>query len=53
MGTNLVRLSQIDDVDKEVYSSILLPSLMQEVVDCHDTLAQAYMMEVVMEGLPQ
>lgn len=49
VGTNLVRLSQLDGVDLELYQGIILPSILQQVVSCKDVIAQEYLMEVVIQ----
>lgn len=49
VGTNLVRLSQLDGVDLELYQKTILPSILQQVVSCKDVIAQEYLMEVVIQ----
>ncbi|KLO17589.1 vacuolar protein sorting-associated protein 35 [Schizopora paradoxa] len=49
VGTNLVRLSSLDGVDLEMYQRIILPSIMEQVVNCKDVIAQEYLMEVVIQ----
>lgn len=49
VGTNLVRLSQLDGVDLEMYQRIILPSILEQVVNCKDVIAQEYLMEVVIQ----
>ncbi|EKM60540.1 uncharacterized protein PHACADRAFT_246546 [Phanerochaete carnosa HHB-10118-sp] len=49
VGTNLVRLSQLDGVDLEMYQKNILPSILQQVVSCKDVIAQEYLMEVVIQ----
>ncbi|KAF9261927.1 vacuolar protein sorting-associated protein 35 [Marasmius fiardii PR-910] len=49
VGTNLVRLSQLDGVDLEMYQRIILPSILEQVVSCKDVIAQEYLMEVVIQ----
>ena len=49
VGTNLVRLSQLDGVDLETYRTIILPSILEQVVNCKDVVAQEYLMEVVIQ----
>jgi vacuolar protein sorting-associated protein 35 len=43
VGSNLVRLSQL--VDLETYKNIILPPLLEQVVQCRDVLAQEYLLE--------
>ncbi|MCO5565984.1 hypothetical protein L7F22_019659 [Adiantum nelumboides] len=52
VGTNLVRLSQLEGVDLELYRRIILPSILEQVVNCKDVIAQEYLMEVVIQVFP-
>src|SRR6266404_276380 len=49
VGTNLVRLSQLDGVDLDLYQSGILPATLEQVVQCKDVIAQEYLMEVVIQ----
>lgn len=49
VGTNLVRLSQLDGVDLDMYRRTILPSVLEQVVNCKDVIAQEYLMEVVIQ----
>ncbi|KAJ3722389.1 vacuolar protein sorting-associated protein 35-domain-containing protein [Lentinula raphanica] len=49
VGTNLVRLSQLDGVDLGMYQQHILPSILEQVVNCKDVIAQEYLMEVVIQ----
>ncbi|KAF8168442.1 vacuolar protein sorting-associated protein 35 [Crassisporium funariophilum] len=49
VGTNLVRLSQLDGVDLDMYQKTILPSILEQVVNCKDIIAQEYLMEVVIQ----
>lgn len=49
VGTNLVRLSQLDGVDLEMYQRSILPAILEQVVNCKDVIAQEYLMEVVIQ----
>lgn len=50
VGTNLVRLSQLDGVDLDMYQRKILPSILDQVVNCKDVIAQEYLMEVVIQA---
>src|SRR6267154_1877382 len=52
VGTNLVRLSQLDGVDLEMYQNSILPAILEQVVNCKDVIAQEYLMEVVIQVRP-
>jgi vacuolar protein sorting-associated protein 35 len=47
VGTNLVRLSQLEGIDLEMYKGQILPMILEQVVQCRDVLAQEYLMEVI------
>lgn len=49
VGTNLVRLSQMEGVDLDMYRKTILPSILEQVVNCKDVIAQEYLMEVVIQ----
>lgn len=49
VGTNLVRLSQLEGVDLNMYKRIILPAILEQVVNCKDVIAQEYLMEVVIQ----
>ncbi|KAF9221315.1 vacuolar protein sorting-associated protein 35 [Gyrodon lividus] len=49
VGTNLVRLSQLDGVDLDMYQKTILPAVLEQVVNCKDVIAQEYLMEVVIQ----
>lgn len=48
VGTNLVRLSAMD-LTLDLYQNMVLPSILEQVVNCRDVLAQEYIMEVVIQ----
>ncbi|ORX58995.1 vacuolar protein sorting-associated protein 35 [Hesseltinella vesiculosa] len=52
VGTNLVRLSQMDGVDLETYQSVILPEVLSQVVNCRDVIAQEYLMESLIQVFP-
>ncbi|KAI0044890.1 vacuolar protein sorting-associated protein 35 [Auriscalpium vulgare] len=49
VGTNLVRLSQLDGVDLDLYQNTILPAVLEQIVQCKDVIAQEYLMEVVIQ----
>ncbi len=49
VGTNLVRLSQLQGVDVAAYKEHILPRILEQVVQCKDTLAQSYLMECIIQ----
>jgi vacuolar protein sorting-associated protein 35 len=50
VGSNLVRLSQLVDLD--IYKSVILQPLLEQVVQCRDVLAQEYLLEVITQVFP-
>ncbi|OBZ91942.1 Vacuolar protein sorting-associated protein 35 [Choanephora cucurbitarum] len=52
VGTNLVRLSQLDEIDLKVYQRDILPGILDQVVSCRDVIAQEYLMEVITQVFP-
>jgi len=52
VGTNLVRLSQLDGVTLDLYQQLVLPRVLEQVVNCKDQIAQQYLMEVIIQVFP-
>lgn len=52
VGTNLVRLSQLDAVNLERYKNVVLAGLLEQVVSCRDAIAQEYLMECLIQVFP-
>ncbi|XP_062482026.1 vacuolar protein sorting-associated protein 35 isoform X2 [Pezoporus occidentalis] len=52
VGTNLVRLSQLEGVNVERYKQIVLSGILEQVVNCRDALAQEYLMECIIQVFP-
>lgn len=52
VGTNLVRLSQMNGVDLEMYKTTVLPRTLEQIVNCGDTIAQEYLMDCVIQVFP-
>ncbi|KAJ3101719.1 Vacuolar protein sorting-associated protein 35 [Phlyctochytrium bullatum] len=49
VGSNLVRLSQLEGLDLEIFRGYVLPKILDEVVSCKDVIAQEYLMEVIIQ----
>jgi hypothetical protein len=49
VGTNLVRLSQLESVNEEDYRRLVLPGILEQVVSCRDAIAQEYLMECIIQ----
>uniref|UniRef100_A0A2P2HXC5 Vacuolar protein sorting-associated protein 35 n=1 Tax=Hirondellea gigas TaxID=1518452 RepID=A0A2P2HXC5_9CRUS len=52
VGTNLVRLSQLEMVDVDRYKKMVLPGLLEQAVSCRDALSQEYLMECIIQVFP-
>lgn len=52
VGTNLVRLSQLECIDVEKYKKCVLPGILEQAVSCHDAIAQEYLMECIIQVFP-
>lgn len=52
VGTNLVRLANLEHVNLEIYQKIVLPSILEQVVSCRDAIAQEYLMECIIQVFP-
>lgn len=52
VGTNLVRLSQLECLDVEKYKKSVLPGILEQVVSCRDAIAQEYLMECIIQVFP-
>ncbi|KAK9468248.1 vacuolar protein sorting-associated protein 35 [Lipomyces arxii] len=52
IGSNLVRLSQLEGVDATIYKTTILPAILEQVVQCRDILAQEYLLEVITQVFP-
>ena len=52
VGTNLVRLSQLEGVDAQIYSEVILPRVLEQVSGCKDTMAQSYLMDCLIQVFP-
>ncbi|XP_064107288.1 vacuolar protein sorting-associated protein 35-like isoform X2 [Macrobrachium nipponense] len=52
VGTNLVRLSQLEYVDVERYKKTVLPGILEQAVSCRDPLSQEYLMECIIQVFP-
>ena len=49
VGTNLVRLSQLEAIDAGMYQREVLPSVLEQVIKCRDAIAQEYLMECIIQ----
>jgi hypothetical protein len=52
VGSNLNRLSQLDGISALTYGSKILPRILEEIATCRDPLAQAYLMDCIIQVFP-
>ena len=52
VGTNLVRLSQLEGLGVVEYQKNILPRILEEVIGCKDTIAQSYLMDCIIQVFP-
>eukprot|EP00286_Rhodomonas_abbreviata_P012555 CAMPEP_0181320120 /NCGR_PEP_ID=MMETSP1101-20121128/17947_1 /TAXON_ID=46948 /ORGANISM="Rhodomonas abbreviata, Strain Caron Lab Isolate" /LENGTH=783 /DNA_ID=CAMNT_0023427789 /DNA_START=132 /DNA_END=2483 /DNA_ORIENTATION=- len=52
VGTNLVRLSNLEGVDGPMYKALVLPRILEQVINCKDQIAQQYLMECIIQVFP-
>lgn len=52
VGTNLVRLSELEGVDVDCYKDTVLPSVLEQIVSSRDAIAQEYLMECLIQVFP-
>lgn len=52
VGTNLVRLSQLESVTSKIYGEVILPRILDHIVVNGDPLSQAYIMDCLVQVFP-
>jgi len=52
VGTNLVRLSQLEGVSSQIYGEQILPKILEQITVCGDPLAQAYLIDCIIQVFP-
>lgn len=52
VGTNLVRLSNLESMDVVTYQRIVLPFILEQAVGCRDAIAQEYLLESIIQVFP-
>ncbi|KJH51292.1 vacuolar protein sorting-associated protein 35 [Dictyocaulus viviparus] len=46
VGTNLVRLSQLENLKEQMYVKEVLPSILEQVVSCRDRISQIHLFDI-------
>ena len=52
IGTNFVRLSELKGLDLNIYTHTVLHTILEQIIQCRDSLAQEYLMEVIIQVFP-
>jgi len=52
VGKNLSRLSQLEGVDPKMYKEMILPKVLEQIVQCRDVIAQQYLMDILIQVRP-
>ncbi len=52
VGTNIVRLSELEGVDIDMYNSKVLPKILETIVESQDVISQFYLMDCVIQRFP-
>ncbi|VUZ41692.1 unnamed protein product [Hymenolepis diminuta] len=52
VGANLHRLSQLSSITPRLYRLHILPSILTQVIECRDVIAQEYLMDVIVQTFP-
>mmetsp|Transcript_12426 Transcript_12426/g.30989 ORF Transcript_12426/g.30989 Transcript_12426/m.30989 type:complete len:821 (-) Transcript_12426:82-2544(-) len=52
VGTNLVRMSQLEGLTQEFYVAEALPKILEQVVQCKDVMAQQYLLDSIIHAFP-
>ena len=52
VGKNVTQLAQLDGLAYPLYARAVLPRLLEQCVGCRDSLAQGYLMQVVIQCFP-
>jgi len=52
VGTNLIRLSQLEQVTSKVYGEVILNQILDHIVTSGDPLSQAYLMDCLVQAFP-
>lgn len=52
VGENIVRLSQLESIDVNIYKEKVLPPLLQHVLSTSDKISQQYLMDCIIQVFP-
>ncbi|CAI5477939.1 unnamed protein product [Closterium sp. Yama58-4] len=52
VGKNLHLLSQLEGVNLDMYKTVVLPRILEQIVNCRDEIAQQYLMDCLIQVFP-
>ena len=52
VGKNLLVLTQLEGMDLALYDEVVLPRILEQVVNCKDEIAQPYLMDAIVQVFP-
>ena len=52
VGMNLISLSQLEGLGKEMYNDEVLPRILEQLVNCKDQIAQQYLLDAIIQVFP-
>ena len=55
VGTNLTRLSQLLEPTAhsvQLYQHVILPALVEQIINCADIISQSYLMDIIIQVFP-
>lgn len=52
VGSNISTLSRLQGVDLERYRTVVLPAVLDQIVSCHDAIAQEYLADCIAQVFP-
>lgn len=52
VGSSILRLSQIDAIGVSMFKDEILPSILEQIIQCRDKLAQEYLLDIIVQVFP-
>lgn len=52
VGSSILRLSQIDAIGVSLFRDEILPSILEQIIQCRDKLAQEYLLDIIVQVFP-
>lgn len=51
VGKNLSLLSSLEGVDVKLYKEVILPKVLEQIIMCHDTIAQQDLLDILIQAI--